>query len=95
MEKTGRYFIIEGKVQGVFYRDSTLKKAKNLGLTGWVRNSSQGHVECSAFGTADTLNQLEDWLWEGPPSAKVNSIKAETIAYEVHNDFERRSTLKG
>lgn len=90
MENSGRHFIITGKVQGVYYRDSTRAKAQELGITGWVRNSPQGHVECVAFGTAEQLAHLEAWLWQGPPRAKVDLVNCEEIPYEAVDEFEIR-----
>lgn len=90
MGKSGRHFIIAGKVQGVFYRHSTRIKAQELGLTGWVRNSSQGHVECAAFGTPEQLAHFEAWLWQGPPKATVDLVKCEDIPYEDYDEFDIR-----
>ena len=67
--------IITGIVQGVFYRDTTQEKAQELGLTGWVRNKSDGSVELCAEGLQEEVEKLIDWCWEGPPSAKVEDIK--------------------
>ena len=88
MEPIGKHYIISGRVQGVFFRDSTRRKAIELGITGWVKNSPHGHVECRAFGTTEQMAQLEAWLWQGPPKAQVSDVQSESIAYEIHEDFE-------
>ena len=83
-----RRFFIEGRVQGVFYRSNTEKKAKNLGLTGWVRNTEDGGVECVACGIPEDLDVFEKWLWKGPLAAKVKSVKRTNIEFQDHHDFE-------
>ncbi len=88
MERIGKHFIISGKVQGVFFRDSTRTKARELGITGWVRNDIQGHVECIAFGTPEQMSVFEAWLWEGPKKAEVKSVTAEIIPVENRDVFD-------
>ncbi len=88
MAQIGMRFIISGRVQGVFFRDSTRKKAIELGIRGWVKNSALGHVECCAYGTDKQIVLLESWLWQGPPQANVIDVKAETIPYETFESFE-------
>jgi acylphosphatase len=90
MEHIGRHFIITGRVQGVCFRDNTRTKALELGITGWVRNSSQGHVECRAYGTQEQLDHLEAWLWQGPRKAEVSAVNCEPIPYEVYSGFDIR-----
>jgi len=86
----GRHYFISGRVQGVFYRDSTQKKAAELGITGWCRNTSDGRVECVAYGTEEQIKKLENWFWDGPPAADVNDIQSENIDPENINIFEVR-----
>lgn len=88
MDKIGKRFIISGKVQGVFYRDCTRTKARELGITGWVRNDIQGHVECIAFGTSEQITLFEAWLWEGPRKAEVTTVTSEIIPVENLEVFE-------
>ena len=66
---------VYGRVQGVFYRDSTRTEALCLGLTGWVRNLNDGSVEMVAEGPADALEQLAGWLRTGPPLARVTDVQ--------------------
>lgn len=63
--------IVQGRVQGVFYRDSTRRKAKELGLVGTVRNLPEGTVEIVAEGPAAALEALVQWCRSGPPAAEV------------------------
>lgn len=87
MSKLCKRFIVSGRVQGVFYRDSTRKKATELAITGWVRNNSDGSVELIACGESENLSLLEDWLWAGPPAASVDNVQQEESAWEVHERF--------
>lgn len=77
---------ISGRVQGVFYRQSTLEKARQLELSGYARNLHDGRVEVVAEGEKNQLQQLLDWCWEGPDNARVDGIElvpdAATQEYE-------------
>lgn len=84
----GLHAIVHGRVQGVFYRLSTQKKAQTLGLTGWVKNLENGDVELYAFGSAANLKALELWLWQGPRLARVDQVRTNSIATESHETFE-------
>ena len=75
MANRGCHYYIAGQVQGVFYRANAQRKATQLGLTGWVRNLTDGRVEVLAFGSDEQLDALTAWLWEGPPSANVILIR--------------------
>ena len=66
---------IYGRVQGVFYRASTRKKAKQLGLKGWVRNRSDGSVEAVVEGPEDGVDQLIEWAHQGPKRARVDQVE--------------------
>ena len=65
---------IRGRVQGVFYRDSTRREAQRLGLRGWVRNRSDGSVETVAQGPPEQVAALIDWCHEGPALARVLEV---------------------
>lgn len=67
--------LITGKVQGVFYRASTLERAQSLNLTGWVANLPDGAVEVVAEGPRYALEQLIEWCQSGPPSAEVDDVR--------------------
>ena len=68
--------LIEGKVQGVFYRASTLEQAQSLNLVGMVQNLPQGMVEVIAEGNRGALEELEKWCHHGPPAAEVKNVSA-------------------
>jgi acylphosphatase len=74
--------IVSGRVQGVSYRASTVQKARQLGLVGWVRNLANGNVELEAEGS--NVDELIAWCKQGPPAAQVDSVTVEEI--ELGND---------
>jgi acylphosphatase len=78
---------VSGRVQGVFFRESTRRQAQNLGLTGYAINLSDGRVEVLACGDAAQLERLVHWLHSGPEYARVTHVDSRTQAYELHNDF--------
>ncbi len=64
--------VVLGKVQGVFFRASTLEQAQGLNLSGWVKNLPDGSVEVLAEGTRISLEQLVEWCKTGPSTAEVS-----------------------
>lgn len=69
------HVMIEGKVQGVFFRDTTRRKALELGVSGWVRNVPSGDVEAYLEGDEASVDSMLSWLWEGPPPASVEDVR--------------------
>ena len=69
------HLIIKGRVQGVYFRASTVQQARQLGLTGWVMNRHDGSVEVLAEGPSDTVEELVTWCGQGPPGARVEGIE--------------------
>ena len=80
-------FMISGTVQGVFYRASTQMQAQDLSVAGYARNLPDGRVEVLASGEAGVLDALEQWLWQGPPAAKVTSVSREDLPEEMLQGF--------
>jgi acylphosphatase len=80
-EVTQRYLII-GKVQGVLFRHSTRVEAQRLGVSGMVRNLSNGSVEVIARGDAAALDALRAWLAQGPSHARVAAVQETSGAEE-------------
>lgn len=78
---------VSGRVQGVFFRASSQRRAQELGLTGYARNLTDGRVEIYACGDQPSLNAFQDWLWQGPEYAKVTSVQCELQAYAVRHGF--------
>lgn len=84
---------ITGRVQGVGYRAWTAGRARELGLTGWVRNRRDGSVEAVIRGDEDIVVRMLDECWRGPYSAVVSGVVATAIADEGWPDFAVRPTL--
>ncbi len=66
---------IRGKVQGVFFRESTRIEASRLGITGWVRNRDDGSVEAVAEGEPAALEEFIRWCHRGPQAARVTDVE--------------------
>lgn len=81
---------ITGKVQGVFYRDSTRQKANELGITGYVRNQPDGSVYAEAEGPEEALNAFIEWCHKGPPKAEVADVNVSTGSWVGYIGFEIR-----
>jgi acylphosphatase len=71
------HLLITGRVQGVFFRASTVEEARRLGLTGWVMNRSDGAVEIVAEGERNKLDEFIRWCRHGPRGAAVQQVKLE------------------
>lgn len=70
-----RQYIIHGKVQGVFFRESTRRKAESIGLRGSATNRADGTVEVVACGEDAAHSELAAWLETGPPMASVTKVE--------------------
>ncbi len=81
---------MSGRVQGVGYRQSCRRQADALGLSGWVRNRSDGAVELEAEGTPQRLEDLRLWCESGPPQAQVSGVTASLIPPVGGDWFEIR-----
>jgi acylphosphatase len=66
--------LVRGRVQGVGFRWFVRERARELGVSGWVRNRVDGSVEVEAAGEAASLEQFRRWLSKGPPGAIVTAI---------------------
>lgn len=75
--------IVSGKVQGVFFRDSTRRKANDLGIVGYVRNLDDGNVEVVAQGNEEKLGDLINFIKNNPGRSKVENIK-------IHNKMPKK-----
>jgi len=80
---------VSGRVQGVWFRQSTKEMADSLGITGWVRNLDDGRVELIAQGEEQAVRQLEAWLNQGPELATVAEVASSVVSlseqYETFN----------
>jgi acylphosphatase len=79
---------VSGKVQGVYFRDTTKKEAKKSDICGFVRNEMDGSVYIEAEGEIINLEGFMDWCKKGPAAAKVTGIQIEESAMKGFKDFE-------
>ena len=84
------HLIVSGRVQGVFFRANTSKKANEMGLKGYVKNMPDGNVEVVAQGSEEKLGEFIDFLRKGPGIAKVTDIQMTHKQTENFNSFEIR-----
>ena len=87
---SARRFTIKGRVQGVWFRDSTRKVAESLGLSGHAINLNDGNVEVFACGEQAAIDQLADWLRDGPRMAKVDQVIEDDATWQDVKGFEIR-----
>jgi acylphosphatase len=87
-----RHLIITGHVQGVAYRASMARRADALGVTGWVRNRSDGSVEAMVAGAPEQLAAIMNWARHGPPAAQVEHVAVELGSGEF-SSFEQRLSV--
>jgi acylphosphatase len=78
---------VSGRVQGVFFRASTQRQARSLGVSGHASNMPDGSVEVVACGSESAVAQLREWLWSGPPASRVTAVDCETIVIQPPDDF--------
>lgn len=81
---------VTGKVQGVWFRDSTRKKALELGINGFVCNEPDGSVYLEAEGTLEALEHLKAWCAVGPPKAVVERVETSNGELQNFPGFEIR-----
>ena len=86
---------VQGKVQGVGFREATVSRARRLGALGWVRNEGDGTVLVHAEGTAAAVDDLVGFLGEGPPASDVESVALEEAKVEGHEQFAIRGVSAG
>lgn len=83
---------IHGRVQGVFFRQSTREKARELGLKGWVKNMPDGTVEALACGPENVVNELIAWCGQGPAYARVDKVDVQICKEaDSESDFDCES----
>jgi acylphosphatase len=89
-----RQLVVHGRVQGVGYRDAAVQTAFTLGVTGWVRNRSDGTVEAHVQGHAGAVDRFVEWCRRGPPLARVSGVDTNDAAFdESLRDFAWRPTV--
>lgn len=85
--RAARRFTIRGRVQGVWFRDSTRRQALSLALTGTAINLENGDVEVLAYGEPAALDSLAEWLRCGPPLAEVTEVSASPAQWQAVRGF--------
>jgi len=80
-EQAQLHVLIEGRVQGVFFRAATRDEARAWGLAGWVRNLPDGRVEALFEGERPALEKMLAWCRQGPPYAYVDHLEVEWLPY--------------
>lgn len=88
MAKVCKKASVYGLVQGVFFRVSTQQQALHLGLTGYVRNCSDGSVEVVACGEPDRVNKLMAWLHVGSQQSRVDKVTKNATEWFEYPSFE-------
>ncbi|MGI4726939.1 MAG: acylphosphatase [Janthinobacterium lividum] len=79
---------VTGKVQGVFYRDSTKAVADQLGIKGFIRNESNGSVYLEAEGDDFAMKEFLDWCHEGPDRARIEQVESSEGEMKNYRNFE-------
>jgi acylphosphatase len=82
------HLLIKGRVQGVCYRASAKEQARHLALTGWVKNTPEGHVEITASGDPDSLEKFVTWCRRGPSQAFVTAMERHSLPDTAFEDFQ-------
>jgi acylphosphatase len=85
-----RRVVVQGHVQGVFFRETTKRRAQAAGVAGWVRNRPDGTVEAVFEGERDAVERLVAYVREGPRGARVDRVDVEAEDPEELSGFEIR-----
>ena len=75
-----RRILVRGRVQGVWFRESARRRAEDLGVAGWVRNTPDGAVEAELEGESEDVEVVVSWFGHGPARARVDSVVVEVLA---------------
>jgi acylphosphatase len=81
-EKTSVRLLVNGKVQGVYFRLNMQEIAKKNSVFGWVRNLTDGSVEALLEGNKDGVDKVIEWSKKGPDNARVDDLKIDSLQYE-------------
>ncbi len=93
MARVSAHVYISGLVQGVFFRDTTKRRALERGVAGWVRNLPDGRVEAYFEGEEHDVRALVEWCHHGPPGAVVEDVRVEWgDATDQYHTFTVRPT---
>ena len=89
-DRVAKRVVVHGSVQGVFFRDTTRRKAESRGVTGWVRNCSDGSVEALFEGDPDAVEAMVAFAREGPRGADVERVDVSDAPPEGEDAFRIR-----
>lgn len=81
------HMIISGKVQGVFYRASAKKKADELNICGWIKNTPEGNVEALVTGDHEQIEKFIQWCKSGPDRAVVKDVNIQKQEFKEFDSF--------
>jgi acylphosphatase len=86
---------VSGRVQGIGYRQACVARARELGITGWVRNRMDDSVEAMLQGSPEQLAHMCSWLRDGMPAARVDELEVTPVPlpFPSFDDFVRLPTL--
>ncbi len=87
--------VVRGRVQGIGFREATVRDAQRLGVMGWVRNEDDGSVRVHAEGPQQAVEELVGFLDGGPPGARVTGVEIEKLKVEGHEQFAIRGVSAG
>jgi acylphosphatase len=85
-----RHVVVHGQVQGVFFRETTRRRARRVAVAGWVQNNDDGTVEAWFEGDPDDVEVMVHFAEIGPSGAHVRSVDVENVEPEGLRDFEVR-----
>jgi acylphosphatase len=84
-----KHLVIEGRVQGVFFRDSARRQARAVGVAGWIRNRPDMSVEAVVEGPEDLVERFVAWCRRGPSAARVDRVKETAMPWTGEfDDFD-------
>jgi acylphosphatase len=89
-QKVRRRIVVHGRVQGVFFRDTTRRRASSRGVAGWVSNRPDGAVEAAFEGDPDAVRSMVEFVREGPRGAEVERVEESEEEPEGLSGFEVR-----
>jgi DNA ligase D-like protein (predicted 3'-phosphoesterase) len=95
VDTTATRALVRGRVQGVGFRDAVVRRARELGVLGWVRNEDDGTVRVHAEGSPEAVQALVAFLHDGPPAAAVEAVQTESVRVEGHEQFAVRGVSAG
>ena len=90
MTEVAKHVRVVGRVQGVFYRAWAQSQARELGVSGWIRNCPDGSVEAHLGGEQDCVTRMVERMRRGPANAQVDDIDIQDAAPEDLGRFELR-----